>query len=105
MLRAGLRIGEARALEWRDVDLAKKTITVARTDYMGHVGTTKADAPGRFPFRRFGGNPQGAPYPDGGGVSKIRAEIVFPTWRDGPYGAALSMNASPSASRRRGCPK
>ena len=50
MLRAGLRIGEARALEWRDVDLAKKTITVARTDYMGHVGTTKGGRPRTIPL-------------------------------------------------------
>jgi len=50
MLRAGLRIGEARALEWGDVDLTKKTITVNRTDYMGHVGTPKGGRPRTIPL-------------------------------------------------------
>jgi integrase len=50
MLRAGLRIGEARALEWGDVDLAKRTLTVSKTDYMGVVGTPKGGRPRTIPL-------------------------------------------------------
>jgi integrase len=41
MLRAGLRIGEVRALEWCDIDLAEKSLTVRKTNYRGHIGTPK----------------------------------------------------------------
>jgi integrase len=41
MLRAGLRIGEVRALEWGDIDLAEKSLTVRKTNYRGHIGTPK----------------------------------------------------------------
>lgn len=38
---AGLRKGEIIPLQWADVDLANGTITVARAEYRGHVGTPK----------------------------------------------------------------
>jgi len=38
---AGLRAGEIRALQWDDIDLVKRQITVQRTDYRGHVGSPK----------------------------------------------------------------
>src|SRR5262249_26107560 len=38
---AGLRCGEMIALEWRDVDLAKRQLCVQRSDWNGHVTTTK----------------------------------------------------------------
>ena len=50
MLRAGLRIGEARALEWGDVDFVKRTLTVNKTDYMGVVGTPKGGRPRTIPL-------------------------------------------------------
>lgn len=37
----GLRLGEMMALEWRDIDLQKRQITVERSDWKGHVTTTK----------------------------------------------------------------
>jgi integrase len=38
---AGLRCGEIMALEWPDVDLAKRQLAVARSEWKGHVTTTK----------------------------------------------------------------
>jgi integrase len=38
---AGLRCGEIAALEWRDVDLSKRQLCVQRSDWRGHVTTTK----------------------------------------------------------------
>ena len=38
---AGLRCGEIMALEWSDVDLAKRQISVARSEWKGHVTATK----------------------------------------------------------------
>jgi integrase len=38
---AGLRCGEMMALEWKDVDLAKRQLTVERSDWKGHVTATK----------------------------------------------------------------
>jgi integrase len=38
---AGLRCGEMMALEWRDIDLAKRQLTVARSDWKGHVTAPK----------------------------------------------------------------
>jgi len=34
---AGLRLGEIVALEWRDIDLAERRLTVERSDWLGHV--------------------------------------------------------------------
>src|ERR1019366_1859502 len=41
LARTGLRPGEAFALEWADLDLAKRKITVERALSAGEVGTTK----------------------------------------------------------------
>jgi integrase len=38
---AGLRCGEITALEWSDVDLAKRQLCVQRSDWRGHVTSTK----------------------------------------------------------------
>lgn len=38
---AGLRLGEMLALEWSDVDLAKRQLSVARSEWKGQVTTTK----------------------------------------------------------------
>ena len=38
---AGLRCGEMIALEWSDVDLAKRQLCVQRSDWNGQVTTTK----------------------------------------------------------------
>src|ERR1700676_3947853 len=38
---AGLRCGEMIALEWRDVDLAKRQLCVERSDWNGQVTTPK----------------------------------------------------------------
>ena len=39
---AGLRCGEILALQWSDVDLAQRQLTVARSDWHGHVAGTKS---------------------------------------------------------------
>src|SRR6185436_3940344 len=38
---AGLRCGEIVALEWSDVDLAKHQLSVARSEWKGHVTATQ----------------------------------------------------------------
>ena len=38
---AGLRCGEIMALEWDDVDLGKRQLCVQRSEWKGHVTTTK----------------------------------------------------------------
>lgn len=38
---AGLRCGEMIGLEWRDVDLEKRQLCVARSEWRGHVGVPK----------------------------------------------------------------
>jgi integrase len=38
---AGLRCGEMMALEWSDVDLGKRQLSVARSEWKGHVTSTK----------------------------------------------------------------
>jgi integrase len=39
---AGLRCGETIALEWADIDLAKRQLCVRQSDWNGQVGTTKS---------------------------------------------------------------
>jgi integrase len=39
---AGLRCGEMLALEWRDIDLAKRQLCVRQSDWNGEVGTPKS---------------------------------------------------------------
>jgi integrase len=38
---AGLRCGEMMALEWADIDLGKRQLRVERSDWKGHVTSTK----------------------------------------------------------------
>jgi integrase len=38
---AGLRCGEIAALEWRDVDLSKRQLCVQRSNWHGHITSTK----------------------------------------------------------------
>ncbi len=38
---AGLRCGEMMALQWTDVDLTKRQLCIQRSDWKGHVTTTK----------------------------------------------------------------
>lgn len=42
---AGLRLGEIVALEWRDVDLPARRLTVQRSDWLGHVTVPKGAGP------------------------------------------------------------
>jgi integrase len=47
---AGLRCGELMALEWRDVDLDKRQLTVARSEWKGHVTAPKSGRLRRVPM-------------------------------------------------------
>jgi integrase len=38
---AGVRLGEMLALEWRDIDLPKRQLTVARSEWRGQVTAPK----------------------------------------------------------------
>src|SRR5688572_17616870 len=49
---AGLRCGEMIALEWSDVDLLKRQLTVSRSDWSGHVTTTKGGRSRYVPMTR-----------------------------------------------------
>lgn len=49
---AGLRCGEMIALEWSDVDLANRQLTIRRSDWNGHVTTPKGGRPRYVPLTR-----------------------------------------------------
>jgi integrase len=51
---AGLRCGEMMALEWRDIDLAKRQLTVARSEWKGHVTATQGGRVRHLPLTRGG---------------------------------------------------
>lgn len=48
---AGLRRGEIIALEWSDVDLPRRVLTIARSEYRGHVTETKGHRFRTVPIR------------------------------------------------------
>lgn len=43
LLCTGLRVGEAIALKWSDIDVEKRCISIERTDYRGTLQTTKTE--------------------------------------------------------------
>ena len=47
---AGLRLGEIVALEWRDIDLAARRLTVERSDWRGHVTVPKGGRSRQLPM-------------------------------------------------------
>jgi integrase len=47
---AGLRLGEIVALEWRDIDLAARRLTVDRSDWLGHVTVPKGGRSRQLPM-------------------------------------------------------
>src|SRR6185295_15536058 len=47
---AGLRLGEIVALEWKDVDLLARRLTVQRSDWCGHVTVPKGGRSRRLPM-------------------------------------------------------
>jgi integrase len=47
---AGLRLGEIVALEWRDVDLGARRLSVERSDWLGHVGVPKGGRSRQLPM-------------------------------------------------------
>jgi integrase len=47
---SGLRCGEMMALEWADVDLARRQLCVARSDWKGHVTSPKGGRLRRVPL-------------------------------------------------------
>ena len=47
---AGLRLGEIIALEWRDIDLAARRLTVERSDWLGHVTVPKGGRSRQLPM-------------------------------------------------------
>ena len=49
---AGLRCGEMMALEWSDVDLAKRQMTVARSEWKGHVTMPKGGRVRHLPLTK-----------------------------------------------------
>jgi integrase len=47
---AGLRLGEIIALEWRDVDLSARRLTVQRSEWLGHVTVPKGGRSRQLPM-------------------------------------------------------
>jgi integrase len=47
---AGLRLGEIVALEWRDIDLAARRLTVQRSDWLRHVTVPKGGRSRQLPL-------------------------------------------------------
>jgi integrase len=47
---AGLRLGEIVSLEWRDIDLTARRLTVQRSDWFGHVTVPKGGRPRQVPM-------------------------------------------------------
>jgi integrase len=47
---AGLRLGEIVALEWRDVDLGARRLSVERSDWLGQVGVPKGGRSRQLPM-------------------------------------------------------
>ncbi len=47
---AGFRLGEIVALEWQDVDLTARRLTVERSEWHGHVTVPKGGRPRRVPM-------------------------------------------------------
>jgi integrase len=47
---AGLRLGTIVALEWRDIDLAARRLTVQRSDWLGHVTVPKGGRSRQLPL-------------------------------------------------------
>jgi integrase len=52
VIKLGLRFGEIMALEWSDVDLAKRQLAVARSEWKGHVTATKGGRVRFIPMTR-----------------------------------------------------
>ena len=46
---AGLRLGEIVAVEWRDIDLGARRLTVQRSDWRGHVTVPKGGRSRQLP--------------------------------------------------------
>ena len=47
---AGLRLGEIIALEWRDVELGARRLTVQRSEWLGHVTVPKGGRSRQLPM-------------------------------------------------------
>ncbi len=47
---AGLRLGEIIALEWRDIDLKARRLTVERSDWLGHITVPKGGRSRQLPM-------------------------------------------------------
>jgi integrase len=47
---AGLRLGQIVALDWRDLDLATRRLTVQRSDWLGHVTVPKGGRSRQLPM-------------------------------------------------------
>ena len=72
---AGLRLGEIIALEWRDIDLAARRLTVERSDWLGHVTVPKGGRSRQLPDDAA---PDGRT--EGRSASARRAGLVLAGW-------------------------
>ena len=87
---AGLRCGEMMALEWTDIDFAKRQLTVARSEWKGHVTLPKGGRLRYVPMTR-----QLTDALEAAGVEP--ASESTPSWASTCV-AALECSQSPSKS-------
>jgi hypothetical protein len=92
---AGLRLGEIVALEWGDVDLQARRVTVQRSDWLGHVTVPKGGRSRQLPMtQRLTAALKAAPAsPLGSRVVRVRRRADHPRSRD--------QSRSRGAARRR----
>ena len=45
-----MRLGEIITLEWRDIDMAARRLTVERSDWLGHVNVPKGGRSRQLPM-------------------------------------------------------
>jgi integrase len=82
---AGLRLGELLALEWGDVDLKARVLTVMRSDWRGQIGSPKGGRERKLPLT-------GRAVAALKGHRHLRGKLVF-CWEDGRPWTFVTMRA------------
>ena len=90
---AGLRLGELLALEWRDIDLKARVLTVMRSDWRGHIGSPKGGRARKVPLTARGVAALRA-------HRHLRGKLVF-CWEDETRWTFVTMRAGIKRQEKR----